>query len=238
MSKNTNYIDEINDGDLILKLALKTIKGINLLLKECKSDTVKKLIQSNIDSTSELWERTTLVADEFKRLRLIDAEKDRELAVKYSKSEEELGILSKEYKITKKPSVQLKMNTLHTNMKSIYKKTENVGVFRSEKLGLFIEINSEVKKIFERFHSSALELVALNHMGKIAAAEIAKELDFSFILKGKAIVDKLKYESNKVILCFIDADSAFIKWELFNSEIVDINKKLQLLHNDLQCHQI
>jgi len=238
MSKNTNYIDEINDGDLIFKLALKTIKGIKLLLKECKSDTVKKLIQSNIDSTTELWEKTTLVADEFKRLRLIDAEKDRELAVKYFKSKEELGILSKEYKITKKPSLQLKMSTLHTNMKSIHKKTENVGVFRSEKLDLFIEINSEVKKTFERFHSSALELVALNHMGKIAAAEIAKELDFSFILKGKAIVDKLKYESNKVILCFIDADSVFLKWELFNSEIVGINKKLQLLHNDLQGHQI
>ncbi|NOR70663.1 MAG: hypothetical protein GQ532_13385 [Methylomarinum sp.] len=233
MANNTDYIDATNDVDLILKLALKTINGINMLLMECKSDTVKILIQSNIANTTELWRRTTLVADEFEKLGLINGEKERGLLEKYSKSKEEFDTLSKKYKTTKQPSLQLKMSVLYTNMEDIHKEIENVGVSRSKKLDVFIEINSEVKKTFERFHSSALELVALNQVYKMAAIEIAKELDFSFILKGKAIVDKLKYESDKVILCFLEADSVFLKWELFNKQIVGINKKLELLHNAL-----
>ena len=127
---NTNdYIGAQNDVDSILKLALKTHKGVNMLLKACESETVKKLMQSNAEKTGEFYDRTKLIVDKFERLRLIDEKKKKTLEVEFNKNQEELNILSKECKITKEASLQARMESLHTNMVGINKKVENIDVF-------------------------------------------------------------------------------------------------------------
>ena len=74
----------------------------------------------------------------------------------------------------------------------------------------------------------------LDEATKFVITEIAKELDFSFFLKTKSLVERYKKESEKIVLEVIEVDSTLLKWEEFRSHLKNINLNVYEINSGIK----
>ena len=119
-------------------------------------------------------------------------------------------------------------------MARCHQKVEALAKASEDMVSKIVKLNLETKKAFEDFFAASFASIVLSEVTKMTISEIAKELDFTFVLKSKAIADRLKKEKEKVVISLLESDRVFLLWEAFNESISEITKESESLKSEMQ----
>ncbi len=228
---------EANDK-VFRKQLLNLYNGLNRLSVECKSQVISALIKTCSDNIEEYTKKIdTFVclydqfeADHKSECSALDVDMD----LHYKKFES----IKKDNSQSIIPELVLENmeNELSYIRDAIRKKdrliesNDSVIIMVQKAHDLNSEIRNEIVKLAIISFSPMLS----DEASKFIINEIAKELDFTFILKAKSLAERFKKESEKIVVEIIEADNSFLKWEEFRDNLCDLNSKITLINSEIQ----